>query len=145
MPSAVIGRRKRIGCMAAFEQSGGGTEGPPAARGGRTPRIIASCRACRKSECRPALTQGRSWASEEGLGTVPQCQCARLSPVGRVVDASQVIDTQDTCVVFISTVPRCHRILFPPVVVLTLRSPSSKDTRRQIETVTRSHRLVPPL
>src|SRR5262245_19243732 len=50
---------------------------------------------------------GQGWAS-----TVPACQCAKLRAVGTVGDVSQVLDSQGSCVGIISTVPRCHRILF---------------------------------
>jgi hypothetical protein len=52
----------------------------------------------------------------------------QLSPVGGVVDASQVLDVQGTCVVFISTPPRRHRILFQPPK--RLRSAHRRATQR---------------
>src|SRR5262245_26001374 len=45
--------------------------------------------------------------------TAPFCHCAKLCPVGTVMGVPQVLDYQGTCVVLLSTVPHCHRILFP--------------------------------
>src|SRR5262249_48327399 len=60
-----------------------------------------------------AVGSGEDGSVRRREGRLCQEHSAKLVPVGRVGDASQVLDEQGTCVVFISTLPRCHRILFP--------------------------------
>jgi hypothetical protein len=67
-------------------------------------------------------SQGRCCASGEGSATLPRSHSAKLRPLGRVVDTPQVVDLQCTYGVIISTLPRCHRILFPPPIACAART-----------------------
>src|SRR5262249_25111337 len=63
------------------------------------------------------------WHWERGFSDSATGHSANFRPVGRVVDAPQVLDSQGACVVVNSTLPRCHRILF-------LANPLSNPHRR---------------
>jgi hypothetical protein len=61
----------------------------------------------------PALHSSSEDHGQREIASLCQEHSAKFVPVGRVGDAPQVLDLQGSCVVLISPVPRCHRLLFP--------------------------------
>jgi hypothetical protein len=81
---------------------------------------------------------------ERGVDDSATGQSAKLVPVGRVGDASQVLDSQGTYGVVISTLPRCHRVLHadrdPIGNVVAVPEPRVRQCQRQsVDQASRLH------